>query len=538
MAAGMMIAGAGAAERNLPALQKEYLSWRFGLFLHFNMASFSPAEWANGREDPADFNPDRLDFGQWADAAAAAHMGYAILTVKHTGGWCLWPSDVTDHDVSQFKNCRNGRGDLVREFCEAFRRRGLKVGFYYCFPLWGKEWADYWTLPIKGYETDQTDSLDFVKKQFTELLTRYGKIDLLWVDQYGSTNGGLEPGDWEKIKAHVHALQPGCLVIANNSHDFRATDIYGYEYPYSLTLPPPDNTIPSEVCDKLQGGWFNNPEGSPRPLRDVQYLVHRMLLPMNARHANYLLNCAPDEHGRLPDSVVALLRAVGREWNPATPPGTLDERSHLIQTAVREVPNEQNLVALIFDPAADPAGIETPATWLAQHDARATCFLTAAAFDAAPEKIRALVAQGHEIGNGSKSGKDLTPIKSGLDIRSEVETVQQKARGLLHAPPLVFRAPGDAYAGPIWDALNYFDLIPVAPAVTIAPGSSRATWAKAIKSGSLIALKKGISEAQLSALLAVLREKGLKPVPLHELLLQARTPWLREFAQACWKNPR
>ena len=164
LTAGMLSSTICAAERDLAALQKEFLSCRFGMFMHFNMATFSPTEWANGREDPAEFNPTELDFGQWADAAAAAHMRYAVLTVKHTGGWCLWPSDVTDHDVRQFKNYRNGQGDLVREFCAAFRKRGLKVGFYYCFPLWGKEWAKYWTLPIKGYETGQTDSLTFVKQ--------------------------------------------------------------------------------------------------------------------------------------------------------------------------------------------------------------------------------------------------------------------------------------------------------------------------------------------------------------------------------------
>ena len=111
--------------------QQDIATWRFGLFLHFNVSTFADSEWANGHEDPALFAPAKLDCGQWADAARAAGMTYAILTVKHTGGWCLWPSAHTRHGVQSFVNFRGGKGDLVREFVDAFRARGLKVGLYY-----------------------------------------------------------------------------------------------------------------------------------------------------------------------------------------------------------------------------------------------------------------------------------------------------------------------------------------------------------------------------------------------------------------------
>jgi hypothetical protein len=83
------------------------------MFIHFNIATFNDREWANGYEDPATFAPDKLDCGQWADVAKAAKMKYAALTVKHTGGYCLWNSAYTTHDISAFKNFRDGKGDLV-----------------------------------------------------------------------------------------------------------------------------------------------------------------------------------------------------------------------------------------------------------------------------------------------------------------------------------------------------------------------------------------------------------------------------------------
>lgn len=116
----------------LESKQKEFLSWRFGMFLHFNMSTFSGTGWCSGYEDTLLFNPTKMDCGQWADAAKAAGMKYAVLTAKHTDGWCLWDSKFTKHDIARFSNYKNGKGDIVKEFVDAFRSRGLKVGLYYC----------------------------------------------------------------------------------------------------------------------------------------------------------------------------------------------------------------------------------------------------------------------------------------------------------------------------------------------------------------------------------------------------------------------
>lgn len=307
---------ANKSERDLEALQTEFLSWKFGMFIHYNMGTYAGVEWSDGKEDPLIFNPTDLDCEQWADAAADAKMKYAILTVKHTGGWCLWDSDYTDHDMGMFKNYKNGKGDIVREFTEAFRSKGLKVGLYYCFPLHDSRWAEYSTLPVENYEKGTADALSFIKDQFRELLTNYGKIDILWVDQFSSLNGGMKQGDWLIIKDYVHSLQPDCIVIANNAKIIGYTDIAGYEYPWSKTLPTEGNSRPSEVCDKLQNGWFSSvPLGKDSdPIINAEYIVNKMLIPMNARNSNYLLNCAPNSAGVLPESVVQVLKEVGEIW--------------------------------------------------------------------------------------------------------------------------------------------------------------------------------------------------------------------------------
>jgi alpha-L-fucosidase len=303
-------------DRDFEMLQKEFLSWKFGMFLHYNMATYAQVEWATGREDPQLFNPSNLDFEQWADAAESANMKYAILTVKHTGGWCLWNSAYTDHDISMFKNYKGGTGDIVKEFTDAFRSKGIKVGLYYCFPLHDPKWANYSTLPVKDYGKETADATGFIKNQFKELLTNYGKIDIIWVDQFASLHGGLKKGDWQLIKSYIYTLQPNCIVIANNSHDPDQTDIVGYEYPWSKKLPPEGNTVPSEVCDKLQRGWFSSvPLGEDSdPIIDADYIVNKMLIPLNANHSTYLLNCAPNDKGLLPESVVHVLKEVGQEW--------------------------------------------------------------------------------------------------------------------------------------------------------------------------------------------------------------------------------
>ena len=128
----------------------------------------------------------------------------------------------------------------------------------------------------------------------SELLTGYGPIDLLWIDQY--SNRYTFPR-WQEIRAHIRSLQPQCLVIGNNAHDLGESDVYSCEYPFDPKgMPPEGNKEPAEVCDKISRTWFwrtGDGSGDVKSGREITEL----LTLCNGRNANYLLNVPPDRDG-------------------------------------------------------------------------------------------------------------------------------------------------------------------------------------------------------------------------------------------------
>ena len=305
--------------------QRDFMTWRFGMFLHFNLGTFADLDWAGGYEDPALFNPAKLDCGQWADAARAAGMTYLVLTVKHTEGIALYDSAVTTHDITLFKNFRGGHGDIVREFVAACRSRGLKVGFYYCFP---GDYADavHHNAPppgkpdLHGLPPEAAgDYVGFMKQQLAEMLTDYGPVDLLWIDQYDNPYTGAQ---WPEIRAYLKTLQPHCLVLGNNARTLRDSDVVSIEFPWKVTLPAAGNALPAEVCDTIQtrARWFWVESKSPADLQAATVIVAR-LRACNERHANYLLDVPPDRHGLISGPQLQRLREVGAMLKSADPGG-------------------------------------------------------------------------------------------------------------------------------------------------------------------------------------------------------------------------
>ena len=301
--------------RALSEAQRDFMTWRFGMFVHFNLGTFADIDWAGGYEDPALFKPSKLDCGQWADAAKAAGMTYLVLTVKHTEGIALYDSAVTTHDITKFKNFRDGKGDIVREFVDACRSHGLKVGFYYCFPGDFSDDEHHNAPPIgqpnlHGLPPEAIgDYVGFMKKQLTELLTNYGPVDLLWIDQYKNKYTGAQ---WPEILATIKSLQPHCIVDANNAHNLQESDVLSYEFPWQQMLPPVDSTVPGEVCDTIQTGarWFWVKAKQPSDLQSAEAIVAR-LKRCNERNANYLLNVPPDPDGLISGLHLQRLQEIG-----------------------------------------------------------------------------------------------------------------------------------------------------------------------------------------------------------------------------------
>ena len=170
---------------------------RFGMFIHWGLYSM-PArhEWIKTRERIPEekydkyfkyFNPDLFDAREWARQAKAAGMKYAVLTTKHHEGFCLFDSKYTDYKST---NTPCGK-DIVREYVDAFRAEGLKIGFYYSLIDWHH--PDF-TVDMIHPRRDDPDAqklnegrdmhryAEYMRNQVTELLTNYGKIDILWFD--------------------------------------------------------------------------------------------------------------------------------------------------------------------------------------------------------------------------------------------------------------------------------------------------------------------------------------------------------------------
>jgi alpha-L-fucosidase len=297
--------------------QEEFLKWKYGMFLHFNMATFVNKEWANGYEDPLLFNPAKLDCEQWASVIKSAGMKYAVLTVKHTCGWCLWDSKYTSHDITAFKNYKNGQGDIVREFVNACRKNDIKVGLYYCLPGdYSNSYGDKLEPGLKDLHglppEAEGDYEGFVEKQITELLTNYGPIDLLWFDQFENK---YTADYWIQLKALVNKLQPNCIVLANNSDNYQKTDIIGYEYPYLKQAHPEKatpilgNKNPSELCDCIDtdGRWFWHTGN--RKVQKAADIINLIKL-CNSRHTNYLLDVPPGRDGLIEDLYIKQLMEI------------------------------------------------------------------------------------------------------------------------------------------------------------------------------------------------------------------------------------
>jgi len=151
-------------DRTLAELQHDFVNTRYQAYFHYNMCTFknlNEEEYqgrSRGIEPASMFNPTGLHMNQWVKAVQVARMEGGWLTTKHHGGFCLWDSEFTDYDVASSGDTT----DIVKEFTDAFRKAGLKIGLYYSV-------LDY----HHGIEHGETSGNDvqFIKNQITELVT-------------------------------------------------------------------------------------------------------------------------------------------------------------------------------------------------------------------------------------------------------------------------------------------------------------------------------------------------------------------------------
>ncbi|MDR1859760.1 MAG: alpha-L-fucosidase [Bacteroidales bacterium] len=300
--------------------KKERLAWwthdRFGMFIHWGLYAL-PArhEWVKHNERLTNeayqkyfelFDPDLYNPKEWAKKAKNAGMKYAVITAKHHEGFCLFDSRYTDYKAT---NTPIGR-DLIKEFVEAFRAEGLKVGFYYSLIDWHHP-----DFTIDGVHPQRTgNAADYAKlnegknwdiyrkylhNQVRELLTNYGKIDIIWFDfSYPGENGkGHDDWDSKGLLAMARKLQPGIIVDDRldlgeyeDGQDFISPEQYKVDkWPERY-----GKKFAWETCQTFSGSWgYHRDETSWKNTR--QLLV--LLIETVSKGGNLLLNVGPTARG-------------------------------------------------------------------------------------------------------------------------------------------------------------------------------------------------------------------------------------------------
>jgi alpha-L-fucosidase len=305
---------------------------RFGMFIHWGLyAQAARHEWVKNKEALNNeqyqkyfdqFNPDLFDPQKWARQAKAAGMKYAVLTTKHHEGFCLFDSKFTDYKAPNTQAKR----DLVKEYVDAFRGQGLKVGFYYSLLDWHH--PDYTMdshhpLVQKDQSPENYARLNkgrdmakyrlYIRNQITELLTHYGKIDILWLDfSFPNANGkGKGKDDWDSVELLklIRKLQPG--IIVDNRLDLG-------EYKDGADFVTPEQVSPAELakykgqtwetCQTFSGSW-----GYYRD--ENKWKTHKQLLDLLitsvSNGGNLILNVGPTARGEFDYRATNALDSLG-----------------------------------------------------------------------------------------------------------------------------------------------------------------------------------------------------------------------------------
>lgn len=316
---------------------KWFTEARFGMFIHYGLYSIpARGEWVMSDEEMTNdeyrkyfdaFDPCDLDMRQWAKAAKDAGMKYMVMTAKHHDGFCLYDSKYTD-----FKSTNTAcHRDLVREYVEAVREQGLKVGLYFSlidwrhpdFPHYKDRQHPMRNHPECGNEERDFDRyLKYMHAQVRELMENYGKIDLLWLDfSYDDLRG--EAWKATELVSMIRSLQPD--IILNNRLEVSGEGFgslaEGHPTPYHGDFITPEQMIPPaglkdpagnslvwEACVTMNGHWgYCAQDHSFKP----SSMLVRKLVECVSKGGNMILNVGPDAKGNFPKESVRILHEIG-----------------------------------------------------------------------------------------------------------------------------------------------------------------------------------------------------------------------------------
>jgi len=311
---------------------------RFGMFIHWGLYAIpARGEWVRSREKmPVEdyeqffhnFNPTDYDPKAWAKAAKKAGMKYAVMTTKHHDGFCLFDSVFTDYKST----ATQAKRDLIKEYVEAFRAEGIKIGFYYSiidwhhpnYPAYGdrhhpmRDNEDY-----KDWDHDFDKYLTYMHGQVEELCTIYGQIDLLWFDfSYDDMTG--EKWKATELVRMIRKYWPDILI--NNRLEVNRSDQstlhlgnpseYAGDFVSPEQIIPPSGVlnkkgqpIPWEACITMNNNWGYH--ATDKNFKSSDMLI-RKLVECVSKGGNMLLNIGPDAKGNIPPESAKILDEIGK----------------------------------------------------------------------------------------------------------------------------------------------------------------------------------------------------------------------------------
>lgn len=297
--------------------QVEWQKMETYAFVHFGMNTFTDLEWGYGDADPKLFNPSDLDCEQWVQTFVNAGLKGVILTAKHHGGFCLWPSAFTEYSVKN-SPWKNGQGDIVRELSNACKKYGIKFAVY--LSPWDRNHADYGTPAY----------IEYFYHQLNELLTQYGEVFEIWMDGanggdgwYGGTKEMRQIDrqtyyNFPRLHSMAAELQPQAMLFSDGGPDcrwvgnengfadetnwsfLRKGEVYpGYPRYQELQSGHADGNqwTPAECDVSMRPGWFyhQSEDSLVKTVDQLKDLYYRSV----GRNATLLLNFPVDKSGRI-----------------------------------------------------------------------------------------------------------------------------------------------------------------------------------------------------------------------------------------------
>ncbi|MCM3257808.1 alpha-L-fucosidase [Paenibacillus lautus] len=305
-----------------------YTHDRFGMFIHWGLYSLGARhEWMKGREFMTNeqydkyfkrFDPDLYDPELWATLASDAGMKYFVVTTKHHEGFCLWDSALTDYKAT---NTPAGR-DLLTPMIEAFKSKNIRPGLYYSLLDWHHR---HYTLDVKHplrynkeFLEDQKHRewqkyVDYMHEQTRELLTKFGKIDLMFFDfsipsEQGFPGKGKDEWQSEKLVKLIRELQPHILL--NDRLQVKGDITTPEQYQPREWIQTNGKRVVWEACHTFSGSWgyYRDEE----TWKSVDTLV-KMLIDTVSKGGNLLLNVGPTGRGEFDERAIDRLKGIG-EW--------------------------------------------------------------------------------------------------------------------------------------------------------------------------------------------------------------------------------